>query len=86
MAVRRLPGREAGPLGAHPLPWVLELAASRDVDSTAFGFDHPGKKAVLVPLSTNQSEGATAPPPAKAAREAEPVEGAQAEAKKARLQ
>ena len=42
------------------------------------------KKAVLVPLSTNKSEGAAAAAPTKAAREAEPAEGA--EAKKARLQ
>ena len=40
-------------------------------------------QAVLVPLSTNKSEAAAAPPPAKAAREVEPAEGA--EAKKARL-
>ena len=43
------------------------------------------KKAVLVPLSTNKSEApAAAAAPTKAAREAEPAEGA--EAKKARLQ
>ena len=42
------------------------------------------KKAVLVPLSTNQSGGGAAAAPTKAAREAEPAEGA--EAKKARLQ
>lgn len=42
------------------------------------------KKAVLVPLPTNQSEGAAAAAPTKAPREAESAEGA--EAKKARLQ
>eukprot|EP00964_Phaeocystis_antarctica_P042772 scaffold24522_cov36-Phaeocystis_antarctica.AAC.1 len=31
---------EAQPLGAQPLPWVLEPAASTAADFTAF--DHPG--------------------------------------------
>ena len=34
----RLSQEEAGPLGVHPLPRVLELAASKAADSTAF--DH----------------------------------------------
>ena len=34
---------EAGPLSAQPLPWVLELAASKAADSTAF--DHSGAAA-----------------------------------------
>eukprot|EP00964_Phaeocystis_antarctica_P125437 scaffold89074_cov36-Phaeocystis_antarctica.AAC.2 len=33
----RHPGREAGPLGAQPLPWVFEPAASKAADATAFG-------------------------------------------------
>ena len=33
----RHPGREAGPLGAQPLPRVLEPAASKAADVTAFG-------------------------------------------------
>ena len=36
----RHPRREAGPLGAQPLPRVLERAASKAADSTAF--DHAG--------------------------------------------
>ena len=36
----RLSQEEAGPLGAQPPPRVLELAASKIADSTAF--DHPG--------------------------------------------
>ena len=35
-----LPGSEAEPLGALPLLWVLEPAASTVADSTALG--HPG--------------------------------------------
>ena len=31
-----LPGREAGPLGAQPLPQLLELAATKAADFTAF--------------------------------------------------
>ena len=33
---RALPGGEAGPPGAQPLPRVLELAAPKAADSTAF--------------------------------------------------
>ena len=33
---------EAGPLGALPLPWVLERAASQTADVTAF--DHSGAR------------------------------------------
>ena len=40
-----LPGEEASPLGAQPLPRVLELAASKPADSTAF--DPPGTTCTL---------------------------------------
>ena len=41
---------EAGPLSAQPLPRVLELAASKAADSTAF--DHPGLAKEPIPGAT----------------------------------
>ena len=37
-------GEEGRPLGAQPLPWVLEWAASKVADSTAFVLVHSGHR------------------------------------------
>ena len=49
------PRREAGPLGAQPLPRVLELAASKVADSTAFGHLHPGVLIIIRPSADGVS-------------------------------
>ena len=44
-----LPGRKVAPVGAQPLPWVLERAAHKVADSTAP--DRPGGRIRTAPLS-----------------------------------
>ena len=63
-------GPKAGPLGAQPLPWARELAASKAANTTAFDHSGGGQGGLaehLIKAVTEDYNRRTRPPPAPSA-------------------